>query len=336
MTNSEYIKQILAAIHIDGERKIYLNGQLYGSPFKDQYLSQPSNKMLFQTLEGLLYNNFYCKNNDAVSASVVPAFPEIEKFIADLGEANKSEENFDEGWLVEHVDTQGQMIARKGNMKRYVFAGEFLNTSSFHQKPFANTAIKLIARKEYRNPGAGFYYVFGNTLGEDNSDQLVRIYFNIKPDGASALINNLTIVLNETQIPFTFKCLNHPFYYTRCDTAVLYFDKRYSNLVFESLQAMYNGLRSFLNDDTPSFTLALAPGLAFAENPIKQDESFGTHCSKMIVQGIMHAYNSRLPKDHWFAEIKNIIERHHGYKSVDTLYLNPETKYPYCFPIFNN
>lgn len=333
MTNTQYIQQLLQAVDITPGRVALHKGQPFGPALNNAYTQQPSHKMLFQTLEGLVYTLYYCKNTlEQPDMQQAPSYAEMETALHNLSAHNHSYEGFDEGWVIGNIDMQGQVTASKGNLKRQVFAGEFISSSMFHQKPVVNAGIKLIARKEHIDPGAGFYYVFGSTLAEDNMDQLVRVYFNIKPDGAPLLIKELTLQLNELQLPFTFKCLQHAFYYTRSDTAVLYFDKRYSPLVFDTLGRMYPVIQPYLNPDCPAFTKQLGPGVAFAENPVKQDESFGTHCSKMIVQGIMNAYTKGLPKQQWLAEIKNTIEQKHQYKSMDVLYMNPSTRYPYQFP----
>lgn len=333
MSNTQYIQQIVNDIQVDAQRNILHKGKQYGGTFTNAYVQQPSTKMLFQTLEGLIYSTYYSKNN-AVDTAQPPAYTEIFAFMNNLSAHNTTTEGFDEGWTIENIDMQGQVIARKGNLKRQVFAGEFVTSSMFHQKPVVNAGIKLIARKEHKDPSAGFYYVFGRTQGEDNMDQLVRVYFNLKPEGAAPLILLLTQHLNEQQIPFSFKCLQHPAYYTRCDTAVLYFDKRYTSAIFNVVQTIWPAVKTYLNDDCPAFTKKLGPGIAFAENPLKADESFGTHCSKMIAQGIMNAYTKGLPHQQWFAEIKTTIEQKHGYASMDALYLNPQTKFPYQFPQF--
>lgn len=331
--NTKYIQQIVQAIDISPQRELIHNGKPYGQSFSNAYTQQPSTKMLFQSLEGLIYNVYYCRNTASQQEAIQPpTFPELAASLNNLSKHNRSAEGFDEGWMIEHIDMQGQIIARKGNLKRQVFAGEFISTSMFHQKPSVHAGIKLIGRREHKDPNTGFYYVFGNTFGEDNTDELVRVYFNIKPEGAPVLIEQCTSVLNEWQVPFSFKCLQHPVYYTRCDTAVLYFDKRYSPVIFEALKEIYAAIKTYLNNECPAFTKALAPGLAFAENPVKADESFGTHCSKMIAQGIMNAYTKNQPKQEWFNEIKITIEQKHKYPSMEILYLNPETKYPYSFP----
>ncbi|MFN8290240.1 MAG: T3SS effector HopA1 family protein [Chitinophagaceae bacterium] len=332
-SNTTYITGILEAIDISPQRVLTHHGKPYGQPLSNAYIQQPSTRMLFQSLEGLLYAVYYSRNNiSQEQMQTPPSYPELEQSLRRLSASNRSTEGFDEGWTIENIDLQGQIMARKGNLKRQVFAGEFISTSMFHQRPLLHAGIKLISRREHKDPGAGFYYVFSNTAGEDNPGQLVRIYFNIKPEGAPVLIEQCTTILNELQVPFSFKCLQHPFYYTRCDTAVLYFDKRYSPVVFEALKEIHASVRSYLQPDCPAFTRVLAPGVAFAENPLKAEESFGTHCSKMIAQGIMNAYTKGLPRQEWLNEIRITIEQKHKYASMDLLYLNPETNYPYSFP----
>ena len=332
-TNIHKINQIVQTIDISPQRTVLVNGKTYGGEFNNPYTQQASNKMLFQALETAIYNIFYSQNKQILAPEMkYPDQHETQQFIQTLSKSNTSEESFDAGWMIEQVDMQGQITAQKGNLKRLVYPGEFLNESSFHQKPVADTMIRMIARKEHKEANSGFYYVFGNTLGEDNFDQYVRIYFNIQAEGAAKLVNTITSILNEYEVPFNFKCLNNPVLYTRCDTAVLYFEKRYTDIVFYLLPEIYPPIKAFLNDGTPLFTKTLGKGIAFAENPFKQEESFGTHCCKMIVQGIMEALQKKLPKQKWTEEItKCILQRHH-YTNIEVLYLNPGTKYPYSFP----
>lgn len=327
------LQQIVQAIDISPQRTVLLNGRPYGGEFSNPYTPQASHKMLFQSLENTIYTVFFSKSKQAPPpAADEMDYQETERFIQSLSRANSSQERLDAGWTVEQVDMQGQITAQKGSIKRMVYPGEFLNDSGFHQMPAANATIRLIARKEHKGPDTGFYYVFGSTLGEDNYDQLIRLYFHIKPEGAPKLVEAVTKHLNEYGVPFHFKCLNNPAFYTRCDTAVLYLEKRYSSLVFYLLPEIFSHVKAYLKDETPLFTKPLGKGVAFAESPLKQDESFGTHCSKMIAQGIMQALQKNLRKQQWVEEIRNNIQQQHGYTDLETLYLNPGSKYPYSFP----
>jgi len=253
--------------------------------------------------------------------------------MSELSRHNQAREDFDAGWVIEQVDMQGAITAGKGNYKRIVLPGEFLNESSFQQKPFPNTAIRIYARKEHASVHTGFYYLFGTTIAEDNPSMLVRLYFNVKPEGSAGLVGELSALFNKYSIPFSFKCLHHPSLYTRADAAVLYFDKRYSDIIFRLLPAIYSRHSKWFNEDTPLFTRRIARGLAFAENPFHQQESFGTHISKMITQGMLHCFNQEIPKKAWAAEVISNIKERHGYRDIETLYLNPGSVYPYHFPI---
>lgn len=337
-SNISEIQRIVQTIEVTNQRAVLVYGKLFGGEFSSPYTQQPSNKMLFQNLQNSIYTVFYCRNTqwkqytNPVNFNGMPGPVEIEQFMNELSVENTSPEGFDNGWMIEHTDAQGMITAKKGNYTRPVFHGEFLNSSSFHHHPAVNQQIRLFCRKEHKDISSGFYYVFGNIQAEDNPDQLVRIYFNIKVAGVRQLVRLTSELFNTYQVPFSFKCANHPFFYTRCDAAVLYFDKRYSSIAFTLLKKIYPHIRPHLSPDTPLFTKELAKGVAFAENPRKADESFGTHVSKMIAQGIMNAISKNLSKQHWLQEIKNNIEQQHQYRSIEMLYMNADSKYPYQFP----
>ena len=334
MNNRQQIKQIIQSIRFTPERKILLNGHPWGEDFSNPYMTQPNNKMLFQSLQQLIYTVYYTRSPIEKKNSF-PAYPEIEAFVAELRAENNSTEQFDPGWTIEHVDTAGNIIAGKTNYKRLIYPGEFVNESSFHQKPLVNTVVKIFARKEHNDLHGGFYYLFGNTIAEDNPEQLVRIYFNVTPDGAKRLLRKLSRCFKKYQIPFSFKCLYHPSLYSRADAAVLYFEKRYSHFIFRLLKDVYESIQPMAGDCVPLFTRKLAPGIGFAENPLNPEESFGTHTSKMIAQGMMHSFTNNLPQETWYNEVISNLEIRHGYKDIEQLYLNPGTKFPYVFPEIN-
>jgi hypothetical protein len=67
----------------------------------------------------------------------------------------------------------------------------------------------------------------------------VRIYFNLSPEGAVAVMSAITRQLNEIAITFNFKALYNPSNYKRYDSAVLYFDKSDYEAVRQVLQVVY-------------------------------------------------------------------------------------------------
>ena len=95
--------------------------------------------------------------------------------------------------------------------------------------------------------------------------------------------------LNRWEVPFRFKTPSHPGMFARTDTAVLYAPRRYAHFTRELVAEIHSAIRPFLRDDVPLFTLRLAPGLAFAEDPGTQ-ESFGMCRSRILAQGIWQAH----------------------------------------------
>jgi hypothetical protein len=117
----------------------------------------------------------------------------------------------------------------------------------------------------------------------------VRFYWNVSTGGAPELLRLISARLNRWEVPFRFKAPSHPEMFARIDTAVLYTPRRYAHFTRQLISEVHQGVRSHLRDDVPLFTLRLARGLAFAEDPGTQ-ESFGMCRSRMLAQGIWVAY----------------------------------------------
>jgi hypothetical protein len=82
------------------------------------------------------------------------------------------------------------------------------------------------------------------------------------------------------------------------------------------------------------FTRPLAPGIGFAENPFSSAESFGTSRCKIIAQGLVNAWKDKQPKEVWMDFILQNIQK--NFLRPEAMYLNPNSKYPYYFPTFEN
>jgi hypothetical protein len=144
----------------------------------------------------------------------------------------------------------------------------------------------------------GFYMAVGNVglnrLDHSKSPPMtVRIYFNLTPEGAVAVMGSLTRQLNKKAIPFSFKVLYNPKDYGRYDSGVLYFDKSDYEVVRQVLQTVYGEVRSHFQDEVPLFTMQLAPGLGLAEEPNQKfadQESFGMNRCQIVANGLLEAW----------------------------------------------
>jgi hypothetical protein len=123
----------------------------------------------------------------------------------------------------------------------------------------------------------------------------VRIYFNLTPEGAVAVMGSLTRWLNEKAIPFSFKVLYNPGDYERHDSGVLYFDKSDYEVVRKVLQAVYGENESHFQPEVPLFTMQLALGLGLAEEPDSKfvaQESFGMNRCQIVANGLLEAWHN--------------------------------------------
>ena len=67
----------------------------------------------------------------------------------------------------------------------------------------------------------GFYTALGD-VALPHSGDIVRVYWNLRADGATRLVRELTTVLNDVLTPFRSKVVNSQARFKRADAAVLY------------------------------------------------------------------------------------------------------------------
>lgn len=334
-THLDDLQQIISAVHISPDGQISFHGKPYQGY---DYPEASVEARIFHNLSNLLYSACYTRAGLQDEVKNLLENPDSDiSFLSALRDANASTEHYDCGWIVEEIEQTGSVVVRKGGNKRHTYAGDFIR-EHFAQGPLQRgeqVNLKVVA--EY---GADlqdrelFYHVFGKTLLDNNNSFLVRLYFHLSPEGAKHLIALISRRLNDFSIPFQFKCINRPDFFTRCDTAVLYIDKRYFEVVTELLAEGYPDLKPYLKHDLPMFTKVLAPGIGFAENPFSSGESFGTSRCKIIAQGIVNAWKSGYGKELWQDFILQNLQKH--FLRPDALHLNPNSNYPYQSPVFEN
>lgn len=212
------------------------------------------------------------------------------EWVDSLARANQSRERWEDGWQVIHAMPNGQVAAKRGNTARTLAPGEFVNLSGSGGVISQGAVVKVYIPRESRTVQSGYYFVFGETL-PDASDEIsiVRFYWNVTTQGAAELVLGLSTQLNRWEVPFRFKTPSHPELFARTDSAVLYVPRRYAQFARGLLSGIHAKVKPLLRDDVPLFTLHLARGLAFAEDPGTQ-ESFGICRSRILAEGIWLAH----------------------------------------------
>lgn len=328
-SNTDHIKQIINAIDINDQKQILLHNDPTGNYKEDDYAVKPSGKMLFDELHRIIYSKFYIQPCQPLSDQL-PTRSVLEKNILALSKANKSSEKFDEGWTVGKNENGGSLMARKGNQLVRLKPGGYLDVPSGN-KSDETRRVRIYRPKEYSSIHDIFYYAYGNAIDDNNESEMVRFYFNSTFEGNRKWVELLTAFANEFAVPVIFKCLLHPYFYSRADTAVLYCDKKYAGLVYGLIDAVYPGIKKHMRNATPLFVYPLKKGIGFAEQPPNENESFGSHWSKIIAAGMMKAFEANTAKEKWFDEVMEHISVNHHYPDTEKYYRNPESQYPYSF-----
>jgi hypothetical protein len=77
--------------------------------------------------------------------------------------------------------------------------------------------------------------------------------------------------------------------YGRADAAVLFLPDGVIGALAPDLKAIHGEVEAWLEPPTPALTRPLARGLALAEDPGHENESFGTHRCRVLAQAALRA-----------------------------------------------
>lgn len=259
------------------------------------------NKYLSLQLQSFLYGIYYNGFMQAVlaidaSSPALALHQNLEnntflgldlEFYDHLHKSNSGEGYFAPGWSVLRQESDGSLAVTKGGLTLHIERDRHLQSSEQSAAIDDSVAIKM-PRNLVQN---GFYMAVSNA-GPDTHPHTVRVYFNLSPEGAVAVMATLTRQLNEIKIPFTFKVLYNPSDYERHDSGVLYFERSNYEVVRQVLTSVYAEARSHFRTEVPLFTKLLAPGLGLAEEPdfkFATQESFGMNRCQIVANGLLEA-----------------------------------------------
>lgn len=206
-------------------------------------------------------------------------------FLGELHIHNTGKGYYDSGWSVLKEKNESTLVVCKGDLKLIVAR----NGLQPNQAKVSDTVAILLPKNLIQK---GFYLAVGNAGSYQDPQSTVRIYFNITPQGAIALMETLSQELNSNSIPFIFKVLYNPSDYKRYDAGVLYFDKLQYEAIKSAVKAAYTEHQTHFHSEVPLFTKKLMPGLGLAEQPTVQfsaSESFGENRCQIVANGILEA-----------------------------------------------
>ena len=215
------------------------------------------------------------------------------EFYEKINDSNHGKGYYDSGWIVTKEENEHSLIVSKGEIKLYIERENHLQPAQKASKVGDSVSI-LMPKNIVQN---GFYMAISDAGSHSQGapgipPEIVRVYWNLIPDGVINVMETITTELNSLSLPFTFKVLYNPGDYTRFDSGVLYFDKCNYKTFQPVLEKIYTENKSYFKPEIPLFTKQLAPGLGLAEEPnirFTEVESFGMNRCQIIANGLLTA-----------------------------------------------
>ena len=289
-------------------------------------------------LANFIYENLYKR----VYLNYNSTNPEFnEKFIWSKKFFRLKEDVQDNNWKLEiqNLSRRGDIAVSRGDydIKR-VYPGTYLKTSlmpnqlSEKDQIIVQWPINGIKVRDL------YFHYYGRTIPDEfsNGERHLRFYFHLKcqkdsdKDKIEELVKSLIAGLDTRLIPFDFKInIDGKKFYT--DSAVLYIERRYFQLVVDFLIAICEDkkYREIFNDEVGMFTYKLIDGLSFCEcqKQISDEEvSFGQDRSKIIADIIKD--KPSITSEEIFTQIDSISESKTWHNKF---FLNDDSNFKYTF-----
>jgi hypothetical protein len=243
---------------------------------------------LLHKLQSQLYSDFYIRGTASPSVwGNGGSLTGTAGFVETLSAANMGNGNWENDWEIRTV-TPGEVVVQRAGLTLWVRPEDCFVPRGSSMEP--GTRLSLRFPKELLGISPGYYLALSNHGNNPKElKRLVRLYWNLRAEGAEPFVRTATGLLNEVRVFFKLKVLNDPRSYTRCDAAVMYIRKEDYPAIADILGRIYPRIAPNLKPSTPIFTKFLAPGIGLAEDP-GQSQSFGQHRCRLLADGMIRAY----------------------------------------------
>lgn len=245
---------------------------------------------LVHLLAAQLYSDFYRRGRaEPPRWSVRGAAASRREFEAALSAANCGRGFLDDGWRVRGSDERGLIVGKNG-LELTIDGAKLTGTGTAAGVPAVGKLVTMRLPKELFAISPGFYLVCGNRpVDPTRSRRVVRLYWNLRADGAVPFVAAATRLLNSADAAFRLKVLNDPSAFSRCDAAVIYLARDDYPELADLTLALHAEVEGFLSPRTPVFTDKVAPGVGFAEDP-GTTESFGEHRCRLLADALVRSH----------------------------------------------
>ena len=216
-----------------------------------------------------------------------------------LRAAHIGAEKWEQGWVVRKVSATGQALAAYGERMRVLDPIDYCNPARAGLPAAPGDAVLVPARRDSVAIQPGFWFTWAGPGANPTlaAGECVRLYWHISAEGAPALVHTVTQRLDECGVAYSLKLPSHAHDYGRADGAVLFLRDSDARHLVAEFQVVHAHVREWLHSPTPALARPLAEGLALAEDPGAEQQSFGTHRCRVIAQAGLAALRRNEPTD---------------------------------------
>jgi Lanthionine synthetase C-like protein/HopA1 effector protein family len=281
---------VLDAVEVLSPTRFALRGEVREIPATGQngkttVSTEAENLPLRSAIADTLYGYLYTRPTLPYAR---PPFDPLARrdLTAALSAANTGRGTWDAGWVVLHLDEEGQIAVTKDDLIFWAKPAG-LRVHDGEVRPGAACRVKV--GKELRNRMAGYYFAIGNGEEDDEAGSLARYYWHLTRAAAVPFMAAATRLLNEGEVPFRLKVFCDPDAYRRADAGVLYVGRQYYQPLGDIIARIHGTIASVLRPAVPLFTKRLADGLGFAEYP-GGALSFGQHRCELAATALWESF----------------------------------------------
>jgi len=315
------IERFVSDLRLDDDGAIRFRGAVVHTP-SPEAANDPDRRRL--ALTECTYKFLYT-HPDGRIGEAFRQVPEDEALMSAFSEIDNSPAKNRTGWVVENAMPDGSIIASRFAKMQKFLPGQYI-VEPDRIPVRQGTEVSVIPRTKSRTQQPGFFFFFSRaSLDLAELPPMVRLYWNVRRDGAVDLVKTLIDTLNAQDIAFNFKIATRACDYSRTDCAVLYLPRRMFRVAALTLAPKISRLSALLHAREPAFTRRLLPGVGLAEDPGAAMHSFGSSRCEILADSILAAKtDDHVPLDRFRDRFAAALQSR-GLR-MDALFLNPRSE----------
>jgi hypothetical protein len=201
-----------------------------------------------------------------------------------LSHSNVGRGCWEPGWLLQGREDGGFVVERGGLVLRAT-ADECRGLPETGER---GAEVEVRYPKELLRASPGFYMALAERPFDD-TDGLVRLYWNLAPEGAVPFVREATRLVSDAGFGARLKVANDPRLYDRADAGVLYLPRAEALRGGDLVRELHAAVAPHLGPGVPAFTRRLAAGVGLAEDP-GSGQSFGQSRCNLVADGLVRAW----------------------------------------------